>query len=78
MPGRQAKLISDSVLQRMLGHVRRRSPARDRVMILLSVRAGLITRSWSPFVACARSVGDGAQVVRRCVPSRLHFTPAGQ
>ena len=43
MPGQQAKLISPIVLQRMLNHVRRysRHPARDRVMILLSVRAGL-------------------------------------
>jgi integrase/recombinase XerD len=43
MPGRQAKLISATVLNRMLAYVNRqsRTPARDRVMILLSVRAGL-------------------------------------
>jgi integrase/recombinase XerD len=42
MPGRQAGLIVPSVLRRMLAHVRHRShPARDRVIILLSVRAGL-------------------------------------
>jgi integrase len=43
MPGQQAKLISPIVLQRMLNHVQRysRYPARDHVMILLSVRAGL-------------------------------------
>lgn len=43
MPGRQAKLISPAVLSRMLRHVRRHSrfPERDRVIILLSVRAGL-------------------------------------
>lgn len=43
MPGRQAKVISPAVLSRMLRHVRRHSrfAERDRVIILLSVRAGL-------------------------------------
>ena len=42
MPGRQAKLITPSVLRRMLTHVRgSHDPARDRVIILLSVKAGL-------------------------------------
>jgi hypothetical protein len=43
MPGQQAKLISGAVQHRMLLHVARnyRTPARDRIMILLSVRAGL-------------------------------------
>jgi len=42
MPGRQAGLIVPSVLRRMLAHVRDSAhPARDRVIILLSVRAGL-------------------------------------
>jgi integrase/recombinase XerD len=42
MPGRQAGLIVPSVVRRMLAHVRHSSqPARDRVIILLSVRAGL-------------------------------------
>jgi integrase len=42
MPGRQAGLIVPSVLRRMLTHMRHSSyPARDRVIILLSVRAGL-------------------------------------
>jgi integrase/recombinase XerD len=65
MPGRQAKLISASVLQRMLAHVRRHSPtpARDRVIILLSVRAGLraaeIAKVTWPMVLDARGrVGD--------------------
>jgi integrase len=42
MPGRQAKLITSSVLRRMLAHIRHSySPERDRVIILLSVKAGL-------------------------------------
>jgi integrase len=42
MPGRQAKLIAPSMLRKMLAHVRHSStPARDRVIILLSVKAGL-------------------------------------
>ena len=42
MPGRQAKLITPFTLRRMLSHIRHaQDPARDRVMILLSVKAGL-------------------------------------
>ena len=42
MPGRQAKLITSSVLRRMLSHVRHsRYPERDRAIVLLSVKAGL-------------------------------------
>ncbi len=43
MPGRQAKLISPTVLKRMCGcvEIQSKHPARDRVIILLSVRAGL-------------------------------------
>jgi integrase len=42
MPGRQAKLITPFTLRRMMGHIRQsKDPARDRVMVLLSARAGL-------------------------------------
>jgi integrase/recombinase XerD len=42
MAGRQAKLLSESMLRKALRHVARaQTSARDRVMILLSVRAGL-------------------------------------
>jgi integrase len=42
MPGRQAKLITPALLRRMLTHVRHSQyPARDRVIVLLSVKAGL-------------------------------------
>lgn len=42
MAGKQAKTISDAELRRLLGFVRRgRYPARDRVIVLLSAKAGL-------------------------------------
>ena len=42
MPGRQAKAITTTMLRQMLGAVRQGSqPERDRVIILLSVKAGL-------------------------------------
>jgi integrase/recombinase XerD len=43
MPGKQAKVVTPPMLKRMLRHVARSSslPERDRVMILLSVKAGL-------------------------------------
>jgi integrase len=65
MPGRQAKLISGAVQHRMLVHVGRysRTPARDRVMILLSVRAGLRAAeiaklTWSMVLDARGRVGD--------------------
>ena len=42
MPGKQAKVVTPSMLKRMLRRVSRSShPARDRAMILLSIKAGL-------------------------------------
>ena len=42
MSGRQAKLITPALFRRMLNHVRHNQhPERDRVIILLSVKAGL-------------------------------------
>ena len=42
MPGRQAKIITPTMLRRMLGAVAgRQTTKRDRVIILLSVKAGL-------------------------------------
>ena len=70
MPGRQAKLLSPAVVTRMLAHVRRHScfPARDRVMILLSVKAGLraaeIAKLTWPMVLDARGrIGDTLVVI---------------
>jgi integrase len=42
MPGKQAKVVTPPMLKRMLRRVSRSSfPARDRAMILLSMKAGL-------------------------------------
>jgi integrase len=42
MPGKQAKIVTPPMLKRMLRHVSRSSfPARDRAMIMLSMKAGL-------------------------------------
>ena len=42
MPGKQAKVVTPPMLKRMLRRVSRSTfPARDRAMILLSVKAGL-------------------------------------
>jgi integrase len=42
MPGKQAKVVTPPMFKRMLRYVSRSSfPARDRVMILLSIKAGL-------------------------------------
>jgi integrase len=42
MPGKQAKVVTPPMLKRMLRRASRSShPARDRAMILLSIKAGL-------------------------------------
>jgi integrase/recombinase XerD len=42
MPGKQAKVVTPPMLKRMLRRVSRSTfPARDRAMILLSIKAGL-------------------------------------
>lgn len=42
MSGRQAKVVTDSMLRKMLAHTRKSSqPMRDRMIILLSCKAGL-------------------------------------
>jgi integrase len=62
MPGRQAKIITPTMLRRMLGAVaNRRTTSRDRVIILLSAKAGLreIARlDWSMALDARGRVGD--------------------
>ena len=42
MSGKQAKIITPGMLKRMMGYVRRsRYPRRNRVIVLLSAKAGL-------------------------------------
>jgi integrase len=77
MPGRQAKLISDATLSRMLAYVNRhsRTPARDCVMILLSVRAGLRAAevaklTWSMVLDANGRVGDMMVIIDRIAKKR--------
>jgi integrase len=76
MPGRQAKLISQHMLRRMLAHVRRSNhPERDAVIILLSVRAGLraceIARlEWSMVLDARGRVGRELAVEDRIAKKR--------
>ena len=64
MPGRQAKLITAHTLRRMMGHIRQsKEPARDRVMVLLSARAGLRAAEiagldWSMVLDARACIGD--------------------
>ena len=64
MPGRQAKIITPTMLRRMLGAVAgRQTTKRDRVIILLSAKAGLracdIARlDWSMVLDARGRVGD--------------------
>lgn len=77
MPGRQAKLITSAVLQRVLRHVQRQSrePIRDRVIILLSVRAGLRAAeiaqlSWPMVLDAHGRVGDTLVATDRIAKKR--------
>jgi integrase len=64
MPGRQAGLIVAAVLRKMLAYARHSSfPTRDRVIILLSVRAGMRAAEiaqldWSMVLDTRGQVGD--------------------
>ena len=64
MPGRQAKLITAHTLRRMMGHIRQsKEPARDRVMVLLSAKAGLRAAEiagldWSMVLDARTCIGD--------------------
>ena len=63
--GRQAKILSDAQVRAALGHVDSvsRYPERDRVMILLSVKAGLRAKeiaclTWSMVTDAQGELGD--------------------
>ena len=68
MPGRQAKIITPTMLRRMLSAVAgRQTTKRDRVIILLSVKAGLraceIARlDWSMVLDARGRVGDSLAI----------------
>ena len=64
MLGRQAKTISQPTLRRMLAYARRtRTPKRDQVIVLLSVKAGLraceiAALEWPMVLDANGAVGD--------------------
>ena len=68
MSGRQAKLIASSVLRRMLAQIRYSYyPERDRVIVLLSVKAGLraceIARlDWSMVLNARGRIADAIEL----------------
>src|SRR5882762_7920209 len=71
MQGKQAKMVSPTQERAMLGYlVTTRYPARDRVMFLLSMKAGLRAKDMAS-LTCAMGTdaqGQGAEVLH--VPNR--------
>jgi len=71
MPGRQAKTIAPAVLARVLRHVRRHDkPIRSRVIVLLSIKAGLRSAEiaqlrWSMVVGADGRVADSISLEDR-------------
>src|SRR5205809_1889862 len=68
MPGRRARIMAPSALNRVLRHVGRHTdPARSRVMVLLSVKAGLRAAEiakldWSMVLAANGRIGVAIEV----------------
>jgi integrase/recombinase XerD len=62
--GRQAKIVTNGEFKRLLDHVsRNRNPERDRVMVLLSFKAGLRAKeiarvTWAMVTTAAGELGD--------------------
>jgi integrase/recombinase XerD len=75
MPGKQAKIVTPAMLTRMLRFASRTAfPARDRAMILLSIKAGLraceIARlDWAMVLDARGKVGD-AMCVRDAIAKK--------
>jgi integrase len=75
---KQAKVLSRKELQRLLDHVTHgRHPERDRVMILLSFRAGLRSKeisglTWSMVTDASGALGDAIALPNRA--SRMTHT----
>lgn len=76
MAGHQAKFISEPMLRRMLSHVRHSpTPDRDRVIILLSAKAGLRAREiagldWSMVLDAQRKIGKSLVIEDRIAKRR--------
>ena len=71
MQGKQAKIISPAQEKALLGSVATtRSPARDRVMLLLSMKAGLRAKAmasltWAMVTDASSQVGDALHLQNR-------------
>lgn len=71
MPGKQAKVLSHRELQRLLDAVSHsRHPARDRVTVLLSFKAGLRAKEiaalkWSMVMDASGALADGLSLPNR-------------
>ena len=69
--GKQAKILSEAQIRASLGYVQQtRYPLRDRVMILLSVKAGLRAKeiaclTWSMVTDAEGAVGDAIHLENR-------------
>lgn len=76
MAGHQAKFISERMLRRMLSHVRHSpTPDRDRVIILLSAKAGLRAceiagLDWSMVLDAQRNIGKSLVIEDRIAKRR--------
>ena len=65
MQGKQAKIVSPTQERAILGYLATRYPTRDRVMFLLSMKAGLRAKemaslTWAIGHRCARTGRGGA------------------
>src|SRR4051794_33539230 len=76
MPGKQAQMLTPRILNRMLAHMRGSpTPHRDRVMVLLSAKAGLraceIARlDWSMVLDARGEVGPVLTIEDRIAKKR--------
>jgi len=74
--GKQAKVLTDAQVRRALSEVtHRRYPLRDRVMILLSVRAGLRAKEiamarWGMLTDAEGEVGDAIHLTNKSSKGR--------
>src|SRR5262249_8156383 len=74
--GKQAKVLTDAQVRRALSEVEhRRYPLRDRVMILLSVRAGLRAKEiamakWGMVMDADGEVGDAIHLTNKASKGR--------
>ena len=76
MPGKQAKVITPSMLRRMLRYAGRSPfPVRDRAIVLLSIKAGLraceiAKLDWSMVLDATGAVGDSLVILNSIAKRR--------